>query len=130
MAARNGGVSLEALAGSRIESPLWSRAAEIPMASYLQFLGRLLDTPALLEDIEPQTFDANAPGPRRAAMIRIVIGDEERALQALRGSDYERIAEVVASALDFARTVAGMPSEAEPAAPARPAPPRPRNQRR
>lgn len=130
VAARNGGVSLEALAGSRIESPLWDRAEEIPMASYLQFLRRLLDTPALLDDIEPQTFDANTPGPRRAAMIRIVIGGEERGLQALRGSDYERIAEVVTTVLDFARTVTGIPSDAEPPAPAKPAPPRPRSQRR
>jgi hypothetical protein len=64
---------------------------------------RLLEAPAVIADQPAQVFDPNAPGPRRAVALRIVVGEEERGLQALRGAPYEAIQPLVALVTEFAR---------------------------
>jgi tetratricopeptide (TPR) repeat protein len=123
LAAREGEVSAEGLSGIRIDAPLWRRAEEIPIGPYLDLVRRLLELPAVVEDVPAQAFDPNAPGPRRAAVVRLVIGDEERKLEALRDEPYQRLAGVVARIMDFVRTVPAVPSEPPDTPP--PAPPAP-----
>ncbi len=130
VAARDGDVSLEGMSGFRIESPLWRRAEEIPTLPYLDLLRRLLDRPAALDDFPAQVIDLGEPGPRRAVALRLLIGDEERRLQAVRGEPYQRLKEVVDRVVEFARTVRSLPDpEARPVA-ARAAPPKPGKKRR
>lgn len=102
LVARDGRVTVEGLRGAR--SPAWERAGEVAPAVYVDLVRRLLDTPAFAQDIPTQAFDPNAPGPRRSATLRLIIGDEERSLQALRGAPYDRLVEAAAPVLDFART--------------------------
>jgi hypothetical protein len=114
LAARDRRATLEALAGFRIQSPLWERAGEVPLPAYLDLMRRLLDAPALRSEIPSQSFDPNAPGPRRAVTLRLVIGDEEWSLQALRGDPFERLNELTAWIVEFARTVAMVPPTQAP----------------
>jgi hypothetical protein len=121
-AARDGEVSVEALAGPRVEAPVWRRAEEVPLAPYLEFVRRFLDEPALAQDFPAQAFDPNDPGPRRAAALRLVIGDEEWRADALRGESYERLERAAETVLEFARGVPALvdPERKTEVAPARP----------
>ena len=109
LAARDGRVTLEGVGGGRVQSPVWERAREVPVAAYLDLVRRLLEARTLRIDMPSQALDAGAPGLRRAAALRLVIGDEERSLQALRGSAYEDLAQLVAVVFEFARGVAMLP---------------------
>jgi len=126
-AAREGEVSIEGLSGFRVEAPLWRRAEEIPLGPYLDLVRRLLDAPAFIDQVPAQMFDPNEPGPRHAAVVRLVIGEEERRLEALRGEPYERLKEVVGAVVDFARRVPPLP---DPESKTPPAPPKPGKKRR
>jgi hypothetical protein len=101
LVARDGRVTVEGLSGAR--SPAWERAGEVAAAVYVGLVRRLLETPAFAEDIPTQTFDPNAPGPRRSATLRLIVADEDRSLQALRGAPYDRLVEAATPVLDFAR---------------------------
>ena len=92
LVAREGRVTLQALAGPRPQSPDWERAGVVEADAYLAVLDRLLRDPALAGDWPAPRFDANAPGPRRAIVVRLAIGEDERELQALAGAPYERLA--------------------------------------
>jgi hypothetical protein len=109
VAARDGEVSVEGLSGLRVEAPLWRRAEEIPLAPYLDLVRRLLDAPAVIDDVPAQPFDPNAAGPRRAVVLRLVIGDEERRLEALHGEPYDRLKGAMDVVLEFARRVPALP---------------------
>jgi hypothetical protein len=109
LAARDGRVTLEGVGGGRVQSPVWERAREVPAAAYLDLVRRLLEARTLRMDVPAQAIEAGAPGLRRAAALRLVIGDEERSLQALRGSAYEDLAQLVAVVFEFARGVAMLP---------------------
>ena len=50
-------------------------------------------------------LDPNLPGPRRAATLRIEVGDDVWEAHGLRGEPYEKLAEAAGLALDFARSV-------------------------
>ena len=109
LAARDGRVTLEGVGGGRVQSPVWEPAREVSVTAYLDLVRRLLDARAFRVDVPPQGLDPGAPGLRRAAALRLVIGDEERSLQALRGSAYADLAELVAVVFEFARGVAMLP---------------------
>jgi hypothetical protein len=101
---RDGIATVEALARVGRTGPAWERAGEIATEVYVALVMRLLEAPAVLADPPAQAFDPNAPPPRRAVALRIVVGEEERALQALRGAPYDAIQPLVALVLEFART--------------------------
>jgi hypothetical protein len=130
IAARDQEVSAEGLIGPRIDSPVWRRAEEIQLGPYLDMVRRLLETPAMLDESPPQAFDANAPGPRRAAVVRLVIGEEERRLEALRDLPLERLSDVVGAVIEFVRTAPKAIEAEAPAAPPPPAPPPPKPSRK
>jgi hypothetical protein len=100
---RDGVATVEALVRVGRTGPAWERAGEIAMEVYLALVMRLLEAPAVIADHPIQVFDPNAPGPRRAVALRIVVGEEERGLQALRGAPYEAIQPLVALVTEFAR---------------------------
>jgi hypothetical protein len=100
---RDGVATVEALVRAGRTGPGWERAGEIAMEVYLALVMRLLEAPAVIADHPAQVFDPNAPGPRRAVALRIVVGEEERGLQALRGAPYEAIQPLVALVTEFAR---------------------------
>jgi hypothetical protein len=100
---RDGVATVEALVRVGRTGPAWERAGEIAMEVYLALVMRLLEAPAVIADHPAQVFDPNAPGPRRAVALRIVVGEEERGLQALRGAPYEAIRPLVALVTEFAR---------------------------
>jgi hypothetical protein len=100
---RDGVATVEALVRVGRTGPTWERAGEIATEVYVALVMRLLDAPAVITEHPVQTFDPNAPGPRRAVALRIVVGDEERGLQALRGAPYEAIQPLVALVTEFAR---------------------------
>lgn len=103
LVARDGVTTVEALVRVGRTGPAWERAGEIPSEVYVALVMRLLDAPAVIADQPTQVFDPNAPGPRRAVALRIVVGDEERGLQALRGAPYEALQPLVALVAEFAR---------------------------
>ena len=105
LVAREGRATVEALSGVRVTSPAWERAGEIDEAAYVALVSQLLDSPALLEESPPQILDPNEPGPRRAVVLRLVLGEEERVRQALRGPSYEGLDSLAQMILDFARSV-------------------------
>jgi len=105
LVARDGRVTLQALAGPRPQSPDWERAGVVETAAYLAVLDRLLRDPALAGDWPPPRFDPNAPGPRRAIVVRLGIGEGEREMQALHGPRYERLAALAGALLEFCRSV-------------------------
>ncbi|HYR71575.1 MAG TPA: hypothetical protein VEP12_09330 [Candidatus Acidoferrum sp.] len=105
LVAREGRVTLEALAGPRPQSPDWERAGVVEMGAYLAVLDRLLRDPALAGDWPAPRFDPNAPGPRRAIVVQLVIGENEREMQALDGPPYERLAALAGALLEFCRSV-------------------------
>jgi len=105
LVARDGRVTLLALAGPRPQSPEWERAGVVETAAYLAALDRLLRDPALAGDWPAPRFDANAPGPRRAIVVRLAIGEDEREMQALAGPPYERLAALAGALLEFCRSV-------------------------
>jgi hypothetical protein len=82
----------------------WERAGELPLDTYLRLVTRLLDAPAVTASFPAQAFDPNDVGPRRAVALRIVVGEEERWLQALRGAPYDELRALVAEVLELART--------------------------
>jgi hypothetical protein len=100
---RDGVATVEALVRVGRTGPTWERAGEIATEVYVALVMRLLDAPAVITEHPVQTFDPNAPGPRRAVALRVVVGDEERWLQALRGAPYEAIQPLVALVTEFAR---------------------------
>ena len=105
LVAREGRVTLQALAGPRPQSPDWERAGLVEMGAYLAVLDRLLRDPALAGDWPAPRFDPNAPGPRRAIVVQLAIGDHERELQSLDGPPYERLAALAGALLAFCRSV-------------------------
>lgn len=130
VAARDGDVSLEGMSSPRVESPMWRRAEEIPTAPYLDLLRRMLEMPVLVDELPPPAVDPNEPAPRLAVVVRLVIGEEERRLEAVRGESYDRLKEVADRVLEFARTVPRLPDFEAKAAPARSTPPKPGKKRR
>jgi hypothetical protein len=128
VAARDGDVSLEGLSGLRVESPMWRRAEEIPAAPYLDLLRRMLETPVLVDELPAPAVDPTEPAPRLSVVVRLVIGEEERRLEAVRGESYDRLREVADRVLEFARTVPRLPDFEAKAAPA--PPPKPGKKRR
>lgn len=109
LVAREGRVTLQALAGPRPQSPDWERAGVVEMGSYLAVLDRLLRDPALAGDWPTPRFDPNAPGPRRAIVVQLAIGEHEREMQALDGPPYDRLAALAGALLEFCRSVALRP---------------------
>ncbi len=109
LAVRDGRVTLEAFGGGQRGEPDWERAGEIAPEAFLALLGRLLDDPAVFGGLPGQVFDPNAPGPRRAAVLRLAIGEEEWALEALYGTPYERLSAVAAAVVEFARSIPLLP---------------------
>ena len=105
LVAREGRVTLQALAGPRPQSPDWERAGVVETDAYLGLLDRLLRDPTLAGEWPAPRFDPNAPGPRRAVVVRLAIGDDERELQALDGPPYERLAALAGPLLEFCRSV-------------------------
>jgi hypothetical protein len=110
LVAREGRVTLQALAGPRPQSPDWERAGLVEMDAYLAVLDRLLRDPALAGDWPPPRFDPNAPGPRRAVVVQLAIGDQQREMQALAGAPYERLAALAGALLAFCRAVPLQPA--------------------
>ena len=110
VAARDGDVSLEGMAGLDVDRPRWRRAEEIGLVPYLDLVRRLLDTRAVLDD--PMAADATT-GSRRA-VLRLVVGEEERRVEAGRGAAYDRLAEAVEAVLEFARAVPALPPPPDP----------------
>jgi hypothetical protein len=127
VAARDGDVSLEGLSSLGVKNPMWRRAEEIPAAPYLDLLRRMLETPVLVDEVPPPLVDPTEPAPRPAVVVRLVIGEEERRLEAVRGESYDRLKEVADRVLEFARPV---PGRADFDANAAPAPPTPGKKRR
>jgi hypothetical protein len=105
LVAREGRVTLQALAGPRPQSPDWERAGAVETGAYLAVLDRLLRDPALAGDWPTPRLDPNAPGPRRAIVVRLAIGEDEREMQALDGPPYERLAALAGALLEFCRSV-------------------------
>jgi hypothetical protein len=105
LVAREGRVTLQALAGPRAQSPDWARAGVVETDAYLAALDRLLRDPALAADWPAPRFDPNAPGPRQAIVVRLAIGEDEREMQALAGAPYERLAALASALLEFCRSV-------------------------
>jgi hypothetical protein len=100
---------VEALSGARVTAPAWERAGDIDETAYVGLVSQLLDSPALLEEWPSQVLDPNEPGPRRAVMLRLVLGEEERVRQALRGEPYDNLSAVAQLIVDFAHTVEAKP---------------------
>jgi hypothetical protein len=73
--------------------------------AYLALLDRLLRDAALAGEWPAPRFDPNAPGPRRAVVVRLAIGEDEREMQALDGPPYERLAALAGALLQFCRSV-------------------------
>jgi hypothetical protein len=113
LVARRGRATVEALSGARVAAPTWERAGEIEESAYVALVSQLLDSPALLEEWPPQVLDPNESGPRRAVVLRLVLGEEERVRQALRGEPYESLAAVAQTIFEFSRTVSLSPPEKE-----------------
>ena len=109
LVARDGRATVEALSGARVTAPAWERAGQIDEGSYVGLVARLLESPALLDDSPPQILDPNDPGPRRAVVLRLVLGPEERVRQALRGEPYDKLQALAQIVLDFSRTVQTSP---------------------
>ena len=105
LVAREGRVTLQALAGPRPQSPDWERAGVVETDADLAVLARLLRDPAVAGDWPPPRFDPNAPGPRRAVVLQLAIGEDEREMQALDGPPYERLAALAGALLEFCRSV-------------------------
>ena len=105
LVAREGHVTLQALTGPRPQSPDWERAGVVETDAYLAMLAALLRDPALVGEWPVPRFDANTPGPRRAIVVRLTIGEGDREMQALVGPPYERLAALVGTLLEFCRTV-------------------------
>jgi hypothetical protein len=105
LVAREGRVTLQALAGPRPQSPDWERAGVVETGAYLAVLERLLRDPVLAADWPAPRFDPNAPGPRQAIVVRLAIGENEREMQALAGAPYERLAALASALLEFCRSV-------------------------
>lgn len=105
LVAREGRVTLQALAGPRPQSPDWERAGVVETDAYLAVVERLLRDPALAANWPAPHFDPNAPGPRRAVVVRLAIGEDEREMQALDGPPYERLAILAGALLEFCRSV-------------------------
>ena len=104
LVARDGQATIEALSQAGRSAAPWERAGELPIEVHLRLVARLLDAPAVAANIPAQAFDPNEVGPRQAVALRIVVGEEERRIQALRGAPYDEIRALVAEVLEFART--------------------------
>lgn len=122
VAARDADVSLEGMDGVSVDRLRWRRAEEIAAAPYLDLLRRLLAMPALVSDAP-----AAETGAAQAVVVRLVIGEEERRLEAASGSAYDRLREAAQAVIEFARTVPRLPDLEAKAAPA---PPKPGKKRR
>ena len=109
LVARSGRATVEALSGARVISPAWERAGEIGAGAYAALVSQLLDSPALLEEWPPQVLDPNESGPRRAVVLRLVVGEEERVRQALRGEPYQSLSALAQTILEFSRTTSLSP---------------------
>ena len=59
-----------------------ARAEEI-RAPYLDLLRRMLETPVLVDDFPTRPSIPTEPAPRPAVVVRLVIGEEERRLEAV-----------------------------------------------
>jgi hypothetical protein len=106
---QNGRATVEVLAGSRVTSPAWERAGEIGQEEYMALVARLLDATVWLEEWPRQELDPNDPRPRRAVVLRLVIGEEEHVRQALRGAPYETLRGLADMVIEFSRTAKGKP---------------------
>jgi hypothetical protein len=105
LVAKQGSATVEALSGEHVTAPAWERAGEIEAGAYVALVSQLLDSPALLAEGPPQILDPNDAGPRRAVMLRLVLGEEERVRQALRGTAYDELFALAQIVLDFSHTV-------------------------
>jgi hypothetical protein len=114
LAATDGRVTVESMRGPGPREAQWQRAGVAEPDAFAAFIGRLLDAPAFRVHLPQQAFHPNLPGPRRAATLRIVIGDETWEGQGLRGEPYEKLAEAAARALDFAGSTPLGPSPPRP----------------
>ena len=129
VAARGGDVSLEGMSGLGVEHPQWRRAEEIPAPPYLDLVRRLLEMPVLID--EPPAPSSEVGGaPPEAVVVRLVIGEEERRLEAFRGERYERVKEVADRVLEFAHAVPRLPEFEAKVAPAPAASAKPGKKRR
>jgi hypothetical protein len=106
LVARDGRVTLEALAGSRPGPTVWERSGVVATPAYLDLLRDLLDGPGLAQPTPAQVFDPNAPGPRQAVTLRVAVGREEEIREALRGEAYERLRRTAEGVVEFARSAA------------------------
>ena len=109
LVARDGRATVEALSGVRVTAPAWERAGQIEEGAYVGLIAQLLESPALLDEFPPQILDPNEPGPRRAVVLRLVLGPEERVRQALRGEPFDKLQALAQVILDFSRTVQTAP---------------------
>jgi hypothetical protein len=109
LVARDGRAAVEALRPMAGTSPGWERAGDMPVTRYLELVQNVLDTPAVWAVVPPTPRDPDMPGPRGAATLRLVVGDEEWTAEASRGPAREALVAVVTRVLDFARSVALFP---------------------
>jgi len=109
LVARQGRAMAEALSGARVAAPAWERAGDIDESAYVTLVGKVLDSPALLQDWRAQAPDPSEAPPHRSVMLRLVVGGEERVRQALRGEPYESLQALAQMILDFPRTVQAKP---------------------
>lgn len=123
VAARDADVSIEGMDGARIDRLRWRRAEEIATAPYLALLRRLIAMPALLTESSLET------GATETVVMRLVIGEEERRLEAGPGPAYDRLRDAALAVIEFAHTVPRLPDLEAQAAPA-PAPPKAGKKRR
>jgi hypothetical protein len=77
------------------------------LEAYLGLLGRLLEAPVLAAEPAREAFDPDRPGPPRAVVVHLVVGDEERRLEAPAGAPSRGLREVAGWVLELARRAAG-----------------------
>lgn len=109
LVARQGRAVAEALSGARVAEPGWERAGDIDEGAYVTLVGKVLDSPALLQDWPAQAVDPSEPPPHRSVMVRLVVGGEERVRHALRGEPYESLQALAQMVLEFPRTMPARP---------------------
>lgn len=123
VAAREADVSLEGMDGVRLDSLRWRRAEEIATAPYLALLRRLIAMPALVAE------SSAGSGATETIVMRLVIGEEERRLEAAPGPAFDQLRDAALAVIEFAHTVPRLP-DFEVKAVAAPVPPKAGKKRR